>query len=200
MMLRLDGIVGLDFSARFVAEALRGATGLIDVVVSSPGGDAFEAAAVFAELKAAPADVRLTTRGVAASAGSLIAMAGDEIVIDAAAVMMIHDPAAAWASGRRTSEDHRRDALALERITSTYANVYASRTGNTPEDVLSWTAAETWMRPDEAVLLGFADRITGDASARPQIDRTTFDRLPPAMRAIALNSGFFEPVTKENAI
>jgi ATP-dependent protease ClpP protease subunit len=158
-MIRLDGMVGEAFTAADVADALALAGGEdVAVTLNSAGGYATEGAAIHAELTAYRGRVAMRVTGIAASAASLIAMAGDEIVMAAGAVLMIHDPALWIGSGRGTADDHRRDADTLDTLSEAYAAIYAARSGNSLAAVREWMRSETWLTGPEAVALGFADR------------------------------------------
>ena len=161
--LRLDGVVGIDFDARSVVDALAAAGGdPVRVTINSGGGMATEGAAIHAELVAYRGRITVRVVGLAASAASLIAMAGDDITMAAGSLMMLHDPAAWSTTGRGTAEDHRRDADALDRMGEAYAAIYAARSGNTLDTVREWMRAETWLTGAEAVALGFADFAEAD--------------------------------------
>jgi len=160
--LLLHGPVGLDFwdddglQAADVRDLVSGRSGDLTVRINSGGGDPMEGAAIHAVLSGLPGRVIMIVEGVAASAASLIAMAGDEIVMAEGALMMIHDPSAFT---RGTAEDHQRQADALNAIADTYAGVYARRAGITAEEAREIMRAEVWMGPEAAVERGFADRV-----------------------------------------
>ena len=200
--LRLDGFIGEPpNTALAVAEALAAAGGeAVTVIVNSPGGDAFEGAAILSELRDHPAPVTVSIRGIAASAASLIAMGGAEIVMDPAAVMMIHDPAALTIG---PAQAHRQSAEMLEKLSLVYATAYADRSGNRVSDVLEWMAAESWLTAEEAVALGFADRIAEPVEPRPvaAFDHTVFSRAPDALVTLARAKGWAAPppVSKRRA-
>jgi ATP-dependent protease ClpP protease subunit len=121
---------------------------------------------MLAEMQRYPGRVVVLIEGIAASAASLVAMGGDEILIDAAAVLMIHNPASLTIG---TAAEHRASADTLDKLAGTYGAAYAARTGNRVVDVLEWMAAETWLTAEEAVALGFADRVIGQPdTAKPR--------------------------------
>jgi ATP-dependent protease ClpP protease subunit len=94
-------------------------------------------------------------------------MGADEIIMDRASVLMIHDPSGVTIG---PAADHRRTAEDLERLAAVYARAYAERSFNRVEDVRAWMLAETWLTAEEAVALGFADRIEEAAAVRPSQD------------------------------
>lgn len=164
MAIRIEGIVGEDITAAGVADALAAEGGPAEVIVNSPGGSATEGAAIYAELRAHPAPVTIRVRGIAASAASLLVMAGDTITIAPAASMMLHDPAAITIGN---ADSHRASLAMLEELSAIYAATYAEASGNAPELVREWMRAESWLSPEDAVALGFADAIEDAPAPQP---------------------------------
>ena len=130
----------------------------ITLRINSIGGDVFEAQAMYSYLKSHPANVTVRIDGLAASAASLVAMAGDKVIMPANALMMIHNPAA-FAMGE--AEDMRDVADILDKVRDTIAAVYVAKTGMEREKVISMMDAETWMSAEEAHELGFCDEVDG---------------------------------------
>lgn len=156
-----EGITGK--SVQLAIDGMKGAKAL-DVYVNSPGGDIFEAKAIYAQLRRFNGERVVYVDGIAASAASFIAMAGDRIVTAPAATWMIHE---VWARGGGTAADHLALAEVLDMENRTFAETYAKRTGQKIEDVLAWMAKETWMNAAEAKERGFTDEIAeaGDAAS-----------------------------------
>lgn len=152
----------------------------IDLHLNSPGGLVFDGIAIYSALKNHPAAVTSYVDGIAASAASFVAMAGDEIVIEKPAKMMIHN-----ANGVVLGEadDMREMADLLDELSDTIAQVYTDRAGGTVAD---WRAAmrkTTWYSAAQAVEAGLADRIAG---ADKQNDKATAaDRRSQLIRARA---------------
>jgi ATP-dependent protease ClpP protease subunit len=115
------------FTAKWVNDQLAQMTGDLTVRINSGGGDAVEGQAIHAALVRYPGKVTVVVEGCAASAASLIAMAGDEIVMTPGSWMLIHDPATPWTDGRGTQEDHARLAQKLDLIANGYAAIYSER-------------------------------------------------------------------------
>jgi ATP-dependent protease ClpP protease subunit len=134
----------------------------LTVLINSGGGYATEGAAIYAMLGRRSGQTSLVIDGIAASAASLIAMAGDTISMSAGSVMMIHDPAGMTFGN---SADHAKTIEGLEALATSYARVYAARSGKTIEESRDIMKAERWFGPDEAVAEGFADEV-GAAKAR----------------------------------
>lgn len=151
--------------------ALRGITAsTIDLHINSPGGYVFDGIAIHAALLNHAATVEVSIDGVAASAASFVAMAGDIISIEKPAKMMIHD-AAALTIGN--ADDHRDSAALLDELSDTIAGIYADRAGGTVEQWRDAMKVETWYGSAEAVAAGLADRVANDGSSAEQADNKT---------------------------
>lgn len=128
----------------------------ISLRINSVGGDVFEAQAMYSYLKSHPANITVKIDGLAASAASLVAMAGNKIIMPKNALMMIHNPSGGvWGE----SEDMKKVAGILDIIRDTIANVYVDKTGLDREKVISMMDAETWMTATEAHDLKFCDEV-----------------------------------------
>lgn len=188
-----DRFQGEGFTAEGVRRALANVSGDVTVRVNSGGGSAFDGEAIRAALAGHDGRVTVMVEGVAASAASLIAMAGDEIVMSAGAVMMIHDPSMLTIGN---SADHMQSAGVLEKLADSYASVYAARIGRSKEDARQMMRDETWMTAAEAVSMGFADRVEGDekVEAVSPFDFTLYQNAPDRLAAVAAMRGWrFQP-------
>lgn len=146
-------------TAEEFARALAGiTTPRLTLHISSPGGDVFDAVAIYSTLKNHPAAVDVRVEGLAASAASFIAQAGDTIVIEKPAQMMIHE-----ASGLCIGDARDMQSMAdlLHRVSDTIAGIYADRAGGTVESWRAAMRAETWYSSGEAVAAGLADSVAG---------------------------------------
>lgn len=162
--LTLHGVVGDDFTSASVAAALRAAgSAPITVSLHSFGGDALAGIAMHNMLARHPGRKTVVVEGVAASAASLIAMAGDDIVMPENAFLMLHH---AWGGAVGRADDLRGYAEVLDQISTAYRDTYARRTGRTPDEVLAMMDAETWLTAPEAVAAGFATRTAPPAELR----------------------------------
>lgn len=153
-----DWWTGGGFTAKRAAAALR-SIGERDIVVqvSSPGGDMFEGIAIYNMLRAHKGKVTVQVFGWAASAASIIAMAGDEIVMGLGSFMMIHKP---WGMVQGTDDDFFDAAKLFRTFTSALVDIYEARTGMKRSSIDALMAAgDTFMAPSEAVKNGFADRV-----------------------------------------
>jgi ATP-dependent protease ClpP protease subunit len=164
----LYGVVGWDIWVEdLVPELAALDVDEITCHVNSPGGDAFDGIALANTLAAHKAKVTMHIEGMAASAASVIAMAGDEIVMHPGSRLMCHD-ALCLAVGN--AEDHRAAAELLDAVSQDIAGLYAARSGGTPDEWRQKMLAETWLSADESVACGLADRvITRDREDTPAL-------------------------------
>lgn len=154
-------IIGEDFwtgggvTAKRVAAALR-AIGDQEVFVdlNSPGGDFFEGVAIYNALRAHPKKVTVRILGLAASAASVIAMAGDDIQIGKAGFLMVHN---AWVVAIGNRHDLAEAAKTMEPFDDAMATVYADRAGVKKAKAAEWMDNETWFNGEQAVAEGLAD-------------------------------------------
>lgn len=144
--------------------------------VNSPGGDVYDALAIFNMLKAHPARVTARVDGIAASAASLVVMAADEIVMPENSFLLIHEPQMA-AFG--DAADLLAAAADLETISSTFAAIYAKRSGMKEADVAALMAEDRLLDAAEAVSLGLADKA---AQAVKIAANFSLAKLPKAAR------------------
>lgn len=136
----------------------------IHLRINSPGGSVFAARAMEQALREHGAKVVVHIDGIAASAATFIAMAGEEVIMAKGAMFMIHK---AWTGMWGNANDLRKEADLLDKIDGTLAETYAAKTGKDLEQVAEWMAQETWFTADEALENGFATSVAsgGDAQA-----------------------------------
>jgi ATP-dependent protease ClpP protease subunit len=138
------------------------------VRVNSPGGSVFEGLAIANALRSHPANVTVQVDGLAASIASVIALAGDRLVMMPNSMLMIHD-ASGLCIGDAT--DMQQMGAVLDKISDNIAGAYAAKAGGTAADWRATMRAETWYLPDEAVQAGLADEaIPAAAAAEPDAD------------------------------
>lgn len=144
-------------SANRIAGALRAIGGDdVTVHINSPGGDMFEGLAIYNILREYQGKVTVKVLGLAASAASIIAMAGDEVQIGRGAFLMIHN---AWIVAAGNRNDFREYADYLEPFDKAMADIYAARSGMSPEDVQSLMDKESFIGGSDAVTRGLADSL-----------------------------------------
>ena len=130
----------------------------IVVRINSSGGDVFAAFAIYTRLKDHKARIVVKIDGWAASAATIIAMAGDVIMIPAVGAFMIHDPAVG-AFGYYQEKDLNKLAAELQVIKNCIINAYALKTGKSQDDIAAIMSAETWYDGQSAVENGFLDEL-----------------------------------------
>lgn len=129
--------------------------------VNSPGGDVFEGIAIYSILKSSPARIVVEVDGLAASAASFVAMAGDEIRVAKGGMFMIHEARCMYVNDG-TSDGLREEAELLDKLNNTLVDFYAPRAekaGKTRDEIVAAMAAETWLTAEEAIAWGLADSI-----------------------------------------
>jgi len=156
-------VIGTDFwtgegvTAKRIAAALRSmGAGPVTVNVNSPGGDMFEGVTIYNLLREHKGEVTVKILGLAASAASIIAMAGDTVQISRAGFLMIHN---AWVVALGNRIDLRDIADWLEPFDAAMADVYAARTGNETKAIQKLMDAESWIGGSAAIEQGFADEL-----------------------------------------
>jgi ATP-dependent protease ClpP protease subunit len=175
-----DEIGAYGVSAKgFLAElgALPDATPLA-LRLNSPGGSVFDAVAIYNAIKRHSGTVTVWIDGIAASAASYIAMAGDEVIMPENAFLMIHDPAGVVMG---TAIDMRAMAEALDKIKGSLLQGYAAKSGRSHEEIAPLMAAETWLDAKDALDLGFADRIAEPVRIAARFDVGRFRNAPPVL-------------------
>ena len=155
-------VIGADYwgdgvTANRIAGALRSMNGE-DVIVSinSPGGDMFEGLAIYNQLREYSGKVTVKVLGIAASAASIIAMAGDEVQIGRGAFLMIHN---CWVYAVGNRHDLARAAQDMEPFDRAMQDIYSARSGIDASTVSEMMDNETYIGGNDAVEKGFADRL-----------------------------------------
>ena len=179
-ILRLEGAIAEESwfddevtPAAFKAELTSG-SGPITVWINSPGGDCVAAAQIYNMLMDYPADVTVRIDGIAASAASVIAMAGTKVQMSPVSVMMIHNPLTV-AMG--DSDEMRRAIQLLDEVKESIINAYEIKTGLSRDKLSHLMDGETWMNAKKALELGFCDEILYQPEAEPAPeDSFTFSR------------------------
>lgn len=175
-----DGLTAKQFAKDLKA---LGPVSQLDIRINSVGGDVFEGTAIYNQLKAHSAKKTVYVDGIAASIASIIAMAGDSIIIAENAWMMVHDPSGlVWG----TAEDMRQMATAMDKIKAGLVTAYKSKTGRPADEIQALMSEETWMTAEDAVAEGFADQIGPQTDAEPVTAsaRYKFRHLPAALQAL----------------
>ena len=163
------------------------AQGDLRVLINSPGGDVFAAADIYDALREYAqkrGKVHCHITGLAASAASVIAMAGDEVSIAPMGMMMIHNP---WSGVMGNATELRDMADVLDDIREGLIYAYCRKTGRDAAEIRALLEKETWMGAEEALELGFVDRICdgGVRVAAMAVDGARIAGQLPALRMAA---------------
>ncbi len=143
----------------------------LDVHINSPGGDVFAAQAIYNQLRAYPGKVTMKIDGMCASAATVIACAGDKVVMPSNTIFMIHNPKSAMI-GYFDQAQLGNVAKRLDAVKQTIVNVYRDRVKNalTEDEIRAKMDSESWMTAEAAKEYGFVDEIVGDLSAEPTLE------------------------------
>lgn len=181
--------IGMNFwgegiAAKAIIEELNSIdTDAIHVHVNSPGGSVFDGVAIFNALQRHKATITVYVDGLAASIASIIALAGNKVVMADNALFMIHNP---WGWAMGTAEDMRREADVLDKIRDTLVGTYAAKTGKGAPELEQMLNDETWMTAKEALAHGFIDEIGNRVEAAASFDLSRFNyRRAPQPAAAA---------------
>ena len=170
-VLRLEGMITDDDfwawltdgkTAKEFKEELNAGTGDITVWINSEGGDCFAAAQIYNALRDYRGKVTVKIDALAASAASVVAMAGDEVQISPVGMIMIHNP---WSWAEGDSAEMETAARMLDEIKETIINAYELKTKLPREKLAKMMDDETFIHAQKAVELGFADKIIGEGES-----------------------------------
>ena len=184
----LDGVIaseswyGDEVTPQLFRDELAEHNGDLTIVINSPGGDVFAGVAIYNAIKNRN-DGHVTVRvdGVAASIASVIAMAGDTIKMSLGSTMMIHKP---WSMAMGDAEELAKTIGLLNKLEDSIVDIYADRTGLDKEKIAELLAAETWLNPEEAVALGFADNAPEQKTSLSDAIKNVKDLLSPVHNAV----------------
>lgn len=173
----------------------------LTVWIDSIGGVVWAAAGIYNALKEHKGKVTVKIDGKALSAASIIAMAGDEVLMSPAAVMMIHNP---WVRAAGDAAELRHVAGVLDEIKAAIINAYELKTGMPRDEISRLMDEETWMSAQKAVELGFADGVLyTDGASEPADARAApayaFSRLAVQMKADAAMRRLFDLAREQRA-
>lgn len=155
----------------------------VEVQINSNGGDMFEGIAIYNVLREHPQEISVKIMGMAASAASIIAMAGDKVQIGAASFLMIHN---CWVVAMGNRHALREAADWMEPFDQAMTDVYVARSKQAAPDVVKWLDGETYMSGSTAIERGFADELL--SADQVKVDDTTkaSDRALNELRAMEL--------------
>ncbi len=187
-VLQIDGVLSVEpdwwnTNGTVVARSIRRALGRVKdvtVYINSPGGDVMAGAEIYTALREHSTQglgkVTVKISGIAASAASVVAMAGDEILMSPVAYMMIHNPLTD--PGLANAKELRKQASVLDVISEGLLNAYQLRTGKTRDELTAMLDAETYMSAQTCIDQGFADGLLYEAPEQPPAPKA---KQPTAM-------------------
>ncbi len=156
---------GDEVTPQLFKDELNADSGDITVWINSPGGDVFAAAQIYNMLRDYKGHVTVKIDGLAASAASVIAVAGDTVLVSPVAMMMIHNPAT-LAMGN--TKDMEATISMLNEVKESILNAYVDKTGLSRNKLSKMMDDETWFNAKKAVELGFADKVLFAAEEKPK--------------------------------
>jgi ATP-dependent Clp endopeptidase proteolytic subunit ClpP len=171
---------------------LRALTGkVLNVEINSPGGDVFAGLAIYNALKGSGKEIHVKVMGVAASAASLIMMAGDKRIMPKNTFTMVHNP---WSFAMGNADELRDTADTLDKIGDSLQATYVAATGQSSDKIKELLAKDSWLTADESLELGFATEVIDEVKAKASFDMARAD-LPENVKAAMKLSA--EPEPKE---
>lgn len=178
-----DGITAKSFQKEL--SAIKAAQ--IDLHINSPGGEVFDGITIYNLLKQHPANVTSYIDGLAASVASVIALAGNTVVMAENALWMMHNP---YGVTIGTAEDMRKMAESLDKVSGSLALAYMNKSGKSEDEISELMEAETWMSAQEAIDAGFIDEISDKmdmaacAQFVPLMIKAKFKNVPDKLKDI----------------
>lgn len=144
----------------------------IDLHINSPGGEVFDGLTIYNLIKQHPANVTTYIDGIAASIASVIALAGDKVIMAENALYMMHNPYGALCGN---ADELRKMADTLDKVSGSISMAYQGKSGKPDDEIKALMDAETWMTADEAQEMGFCDEIV------EQMDMAACAKFVPLM-------------------
>ena len=147
--------------------------GDITIWLNSPGGDCIAAGQIYAMLMDYPHNVTVKIDGIAASAASVIAMAGTKVLMAPTALMMVHNPLTIAIGD---TDEMQKAISMLDEVKESIINAYQVKTNQSRAKISHWMDAETWMNANKAIELGFADGVLEDSKRHQATPTYAFSR------------------------
>lgn len=163
--LTIDGVIASEswyddeISPQIFRAELNAGKGPVELYINSPGGDCIAASQIYTMLQEYPGKVTVKIDGLAASAASVIAMAGDEVQMAAPALMMIHNP---WTISMGDAKEMQHTIDMLDEVKESIVNAYQRKSGLSRAKLRAMMDDETWLNATKAIELRLADSIIGD--------------------------------------
>jgi ATP-dependent Clp endopeptidase proteolytic subunit ClpP len=158
----------------FIAEMKEYKDTPVNLRINCIGGDVFDGMAMYNIIKKREAKTTAYIEGIAASMGSVIALAADEVIMAENSLFMIHN---AWGGAMGGAEDMRKTASVLEKISNEIANIYKRKTRLSLDRITDMMDEETWLNAEEAYELGFVDSISDSIKVAAKYDVSKFKNI-----------------------
>lgn len=204
--LRIEGQIadetwfGDEVTPQLFKNDLTSGKGDITLWINSPGGDVFAAAQIYNMLMDYQGDVHVIIDGLAASAASVIAMAGTTVSMSPVAMMMIHNP---WTFAQGEAKDMAKVIEMLGEIKESIINAYELRTGLSRTKISHLMDSESWFNAKKAVELGFADKVLFEKEETPERNHQnsyTFSRVTVAHDLVVKLQASLQPSKPQKTI
>ncbi|HGI4411690.1 TPA: head maturation protease, ClpP-related [Streptococcus agalactiae] len=204
--LRIEGQIadetwfGDEVTPQLFKNDLLAGTGDITLWINSPGGDVFAAAQIYNMLMDYQGDLHVIIDGLAASAASVIAIAGTTVSMSPVAMMMIHNP---WTFAQGEAKDMAKVIEMLGEIKESIINAYELRTGLSRTKISHLMDSESWFNAKKAVELGFADKVLFEKEETPEQDHQnsyTFSRVTAAHDLVVKLQASLQPPKPQKTI
>ena len=173
-----------DVTPRMFRDELNAGTGDVVIWINSPGGDCVAASQIYTMLMDYKGHITVKIDGIAASAASVIAMAGTEVLMAPTSLLMIHNPLTIAIGD---SEEMQKAIAMLDEVKESIINAYELKTGMSRAKLAHLMDAETWMNANKAIELGFADGVLTDEKKQVSHDNVTFSFSRRAVTNSLLN-------------
>jgi ATP-dependent Clp protease, protease subunit len=194
-----DGFGAKPVLARAVADEIdkikKAGHRAVDVRINSPGGEVFTAITIHNMLMRSELDVTAYVDGLAASAASIVLMAGRRRIAESSGIVMVHQ---AWTIAAGNASDFEQAAKELRTVDDAIVGIFVARTGQPADKIRELLAAETWMSAEAALEHGFVDEIASTAEEQPAITgRRESKRMREARAALARNEATLQKPARE---
>jgi ATP-dependent Clp protease protease subunit len=173
-----------DVTPRMFRDELNAGAGDVVIWINSPGGDCVAASQIYTMLMDYKGHITVKIDGIAASAASVIAMAGTEVLMAPTSLLMIHNPLTVAIGD---SEEMQKAIAMLDEVKESIINAYELKTGMSRAKLAHLMDAETWMNANKAIELGFADGVLEDEKKQAARDDVTFSFSRRAVTNTLLN-------------
>ena len=186
-----------DVTPRMFRDELNAGTGDVVIWINSPGGDCVAASQIYTMLMDYKGHITVKIDGIAASAASVIAMAGTEVLMSPTSLLMIHNPLTVAIGD---SEEMQKAIAMLDEVKESIINAYEIKTGQSRAKISHLMDAETWLNANKAIELGFADGILEDEKKRVQPEDVTYAFSRRAVTNSLLNKLYLKKAPAKTGI